>query len=55
MVDNIGSKAPTVQIIKDEPSEDVEDEFELKMQSEMNQMKERLKQDFSREVQVSCH
>ena len=35
--------------IKENP---VEDQFELKMQSEMNQMKEKLKLDFSKEVQA---
>ena len=35
--------------IKENP---VEDQFEMKMQSEMNQMKEKLKLDFSKEVQA---
>ena len=34
------------------PPEYAEEEFEIKMQSEMNQMKEKLKQDFSLEVQA---
>ena len=37
---------------EDNVIDSVEDQFETKMQSEMNQMKERLKQDFSREVQA---
>ena len=35
-----------------DPPEHAEEEFEIKMQSEMNQMKEKLKQDFSLEVQA---
>ena len=39
----------TMNDIQEHP---VEDQFELKMQSEMNQMKEKLKLDFSKEVQA---
>lgn len=52
--DNIEPESPRVQkgIAMGDPSEHAEEEFEIKMQSEMKQMKEKLKQDFSREVQA---
>ena len=51
---DVEPESPRVQkgIALSDPSEHAEEEFEIKMQSEMNQMKEKLKQDFSREVQA---
>ena len=54
-IENIETEAPKVQTVAaigDPSSDQAEEEFGVKMQSEMNQMKEKLKQDFSREVQA---
>ena len=54
-IDNIEPETPRVQTVmgKGNPSSDqAEEEFGVMMQSEMNQMKEKIKEDFSREVQA---